>query len=214
MKIDCKNLEIVSSMIGTKKITGKKNCLLFRNAIVFSMAKQTNMKIIFSFLFFLPLFLAAQTVHRKGNKIVYEDEVMLPGRNADQLNTALQAALLDLVKKGKTPANVRVSEQAFVADGDMKLSSNHPISRLVNYTLSLKAKDSGYAYRIDSVFVIEKKSGEAEKKRTAKQLLQEMEVSGPVAEAAEKILNEIDMNFQKLLVLLKTKLQKTISDNQ
>ena len=166
------------------------------------------MKILFSLALCLPLLLSAQTIHRKGNKIVYEGDVALPGSSASQINTVLQNALSELIKKDKTPAIIQANEKGFVTSGDIKLNASYPLSRTVNYTIALKGKDGGYDYRIDSVYVMEKKPGQAETKRTAKQLLKEMEVSGPVAEAAEKILNEIDMNFQKLLALLKTKTMK------
>jgi len=169
------------------------------------------MKILVALLFCLPLLSSAQTIHRKGNKIVYEGEVALSGSNTSQINTALQKLLSEMIKKEKDPATVQKSEHGYFANGDLKLSASYPVSRSVNYTIELKPKEGGYKYKIDSVYVTEKKPGETERKRTGKELLKEMEVSGPVSEAAEKILNEIDMNFQRLLAVLKTKMQKDVA---
>lgn len=187
----------------------KRKFHYFRNSpALFAWCKQTIMKTWFLFLLLIPLVLPAQTVHRKGNKIVYEGEVTLPGRSATQVTAALQNALRSLVKKGKTPSAVQANELTLKALGDIKLNANSTLSRMVNYTIALTAKEGGYEYRIDSVYVTEKTGGETETVRTGKQLLKEMEVSGPVSEKAEKILNEIDMNFQKLLALLKTAISK------
>lgn len=161
------------------------------------------------FLLLLPaLFSQAQTVHRKGDKIVYEGEVTLPRRTTAAIFAQLQNTAGPLVKKGKQPAHLQASEPVIVAPGDMRLRTDYSLVRTVHYTLQLTASDSGYAYRIDSVFVTEKKRDGGEKKRTSKELFDDMEKSGPVAEATEKVLNEIDMNFQKLLALLKARMVK------
>jgi hypothetical protein len=185
----------------------EENCVLF-HVHLFTGVKQTIMKTLFLSLLLLPLLLAAQTVHRKGDKIVYEGEVTLPGHSASQINTALHAALTAVVKKGKTPCSVQANDQTLTALGDIKLNTNPSLSRFVNYTIAVTAKDGGYDYRIDSVYVIRKKGGGAGERLTAKKMLEDMEVSGPASERAEMLLNEIDMNFQKLLVLLKSKTEK------
>lgn len=161
------------------------------------------------FLLLLPaLFSQGQTIHRKGDKILYEDEVTLPRRTTTAIFTQLQNTAGPLVKNGKQPAPLQASEPVIVASGDMRLSTDYSLIRTVHYTLRLTASDSGYTYRIDSVFVTEKKRDGREKKRTSKELFKDMETSGPVAEGTEKILNEIDMNFQKLLALLKARMIK------
>lgn len=160
------------------------------------------------FLLLLPFFAPAQTIHRKGNKILYEGEVPLSGRSTSEVFAQLQSVAGSLIKKGKRPANLQASGQTLVALADMPLNTAYSLIRTVNYTIQLTANDGGYAYRIDSVYVIDKKRDGSEARHTSKELLQNMEVSGPVAEAAEKLLNEIDMNFQKLLAVMKTKLQK------
>lgn len=165
------------------------------------------MKALF-FLLLLPFFAQAQTIHRKGNKILYEGEVPLSGRSASEVLVQLQTAANDLLKKGKQPAPVQTKGQTVLALADMQLNTDYSLVRTVNYTMQLTAKNGGYTYRIDSVYVLDKKRDGSESKHTAKELFDKMEVSGPVAEATERLLNEIDMNFQKLLALMKTSIQK------
>jgi hypothetical protein len=160
------------------------------------------------FLLLLPLFSQSQTIHRKGKKIVYEGEVTLPGRTSAEVLAQLQSVAGTLVKNGKNPAAFHANGQTLEALGNMQLNTEYHLIRNLNYTLQLTAKENGYAYRIDSVYVTERKRDGDEKTRTGKQLLKDMEVSGPVAEATEKILNEIDMNFQKLLTVMKAKMEK------
>lgn len=164
------------------------------------------------FLLLLPaLFVQGQTIHRKGDKILYEGEVTLPRRTTTAIFTQLQNTAVTLVKNGKQPAALQASEPVIVVHGNMRLSTDYSLVRTVHYTLQLTASDSGYAYQIDSVFVTEKKRDGGEKKRTSKDLFDDMEKSGPVAEATEKVLNEIDMNFQKLLALLKARMIKEMA---
>jgi hypothetical protein len=170
--------------------------------------KFTGMKALLCLLLLPALFAQGQTIHRKGDKIVYEGDVTLPRRTTAAIFMQLQNTVGPLVKKGKQPAPLQASEPVIVALGDMRLRTDFSLVRTVHYTLQLTASDSGYTYRIDSVFVTEKKRDGGEKKRTAKALFEDMETSGPVAEGTEKVLNEIDMNFQKLLALLKAKMIK------
>lgn len=163
------------------------------------------MKAIF-FLLFLPVLAHTQTVHRKGDKILYKDEVRVPGKSAGSIYSALAKWVPTLVKKGKGPATTEGNEPFLMASGDFSLRSEYALLRTAHYTLSVTAKEGAYKYRIDSVYVSERQRiSNNEKLRSDKDIFKDMGISGPVSEAAEKLLNEIDMNFQKLLAMLKMK---------
>jgi len=86
--------------------------------------------------------------------------------------------------------------------GVMKLASFDHVSKKVTYILEINVKDGGYEYRIDSVYLVQKEPGEQATEISSEELLNKMESSGPVAARTEAQLNEIDMDFQKLIDLI------------
>lgn len=161
----------------------------------------------------LPHLSQAQTVHRKGNKVLYQGDVVVSGRTASQVFTDLQNVAGSVVKRGKEAALMQANGKVLSTYADLRLPTESIADRTVHYTIQLTAQEGGYTYRIDSVSVTEKKQDGSESTKTAKDLLAGLEESGPAAAAAEKVLNEIDMNFQKLLALLRTGMQKKKASN-
>ena len=157
----------------------------------------------------LPFFSAAQTIHRKGDKIVYQEDVPLPGRSSQDVLAQLRSLAGPTVKKGKGSAQWQATDSSVSAIGDIKLTASYPMLRTVNYSIELTAREGGYAYRIDSVYVTERKrGGGGETVKKDNEMLEGMQQSGPSAEAAERLLNEIDMNFQKLLAVIRLRMIK------
>jgi hypothetical protein len=165
------------------------------------------MKSILFLLLFVPLFSPCQTIHRKGDKIIYKGNEALPGRTAAELLSQLQATVGALVQNEKNTAAVQLTENSLTTIGNMRLKGSNAMARTAYFTLQVTAKDGGYSYNIDSVYVTEKKGNGSTQKRSDKELLKNMETTGPVADAAEKLLNEIDMNFQKMLAVLRNKMK-------
>jgi hypothetical protein len=87
----------------------------------------------------------------------------------------------------------------------MKLETPYNIIRTVTYSISVKAMKNGYSYLIDSVFFSEKVRGEKTVIKPSEEVLENMGETGPIVGRTEKILNETDMRFQKLLALLRSK---------
>jgi hypothetical protein len=162
-----------------------------------------------TFLFFLliPFFSLAQTIHHEGNEILYKGDVKLTGMTAQGIIERLQNTAGAVIKQGKHHAVVQTSADKVWTWGDMKLTNEKSTSRTAHYNISFNATEGGYEYRIDSVFVTEKgRTGSHVK--TGKDLFACMQVSGPSAAAAENILNEIDMNFQKILAVIEARMKK------
>lgn len=97
-------------------------------------------------------------------------------------------------------------EKGVKARGALKLTTPHHLIRILQYTIELTEKDSGYTYRIDSVSLLERVRGEKAKVRTSKELLEALSESGKGAIEAEQLLNEIDMRLQQILAVLRTRL--------
>jgi hypothetical protein len=90
------------------------------------------------------------------------------------------------------------------AKGRIKLASPYHIIKTVEYILELSVDDGSYEYRIDSIYLKQVERGGKTTRISSEELLKGMDVSGPQSANAEKQLNEIDMNFQKLIDLVNT----------
>jgi hypothetical protein len=157
------------------------------------------MRVIF-FLLAFPFFISAQTVHVEKNKIVYKGKVHVEGTSAEQLTLRAQRAILDLDKDDEPEVSRNEDGTTRVwFRGVTKLASSDHVSKKVTYIVEINVKDGSYEYRIDSVYLVQKEPGQHATETSSEELLNKMESSGPGAALAEGQLNEIDMNFQKLI---------------
>ena len=157
------------------------------------------MRVIF-FLLAFPFFISAQTVHVEKNKIVYKGKVHVEGASAEQLTLRAKQVILDIDKdyESKVSQNEDGTTRVWF-QGVTKLASSDHISKKVTYIVEIHARDGSYEYRIDSVYLVQKEPGQHATKTSSGELLNKMESSGPVAARTERQLNEIDMDFQKLI---------------
>jgi hypothetical protein len=157
------------------------------------------MRVIF-FLLAFPFFISAQTVHVEKNKIVYKGKVHVEGTSAQQLTLRARRAILDLDKhyEPKVSQNEDGTTRLWF-QGVTKLASSDHVSKKVTYIVEINVKDGSYEYRIDSVYLVQKEPGQHATETSSDELLNKMESSGPGAARAEGQLNEIDMDFQKLI---------------
>src|SRR5204863_855643 len=100
-------------------------------------------------------------------------------------------------------------ETSIVTAGSMSLSSPYHLIRTLHYIIELNAGDGQCQYSIDSVYITEKERGGPTQEFSSEEILKRMDISGPVAANAEKQLNEIDMNFQKLIDLIGADMKRT-----
>ena len=157
------------------------------------------------FFLFAPIVVFGQTVHVEKNRIVYKGKVDV----ADVSKTELYERVRDMIattvnNKGDSVIEDNSQKGRLIAHGNIFLRSTYYLARRVDYLLEVNVNDRGYSYRIDSVFLELRERGEAAKKFSSEDLLKMVDVTGPEATAAEKQLNEIDMNFQMLIAKLKT----------
>lgn len=166
------------------------------------------MKLILFFLL-LPVFAATQSVNVKDNKIVYKGTVKVAFASREQLVVKVKQTILHLDDRYNPKINQNDSETTRVwFEGTMKLSSTDHVSRKVEYIGEINLKNGGYEYRIDSVYLFQKEPGHPGTRIPSEELLKKMESSGPVAASTERLLNEIDMNFQKLIDQINNDLSK------
>ena len=165
----------------------------------FNFKKHDPVKFIL-FCLLLPVFASTQTVNAEDNRIVYKGAVKVAGASREQLVAKARQTILRLVDRHDPKINQNDSETTRVwFGGAIKLSSTDHVSQKVEYIGEINLKDGGYEYRIDSVYLFQKESGHAATRISSEELLKKMESSGPVAASTERQLNEIDMNFQKLI---------------
>jgi hypothetical protein len=162
------------------------------------------------FLLLIPVVTNGQTVHVDEDRIVYKGIIMLEQVNKEDMYSRAKNAIHNNVKgskKGIVEGNNE--KEKIAAKGSIKLSSPYHIIKTVEYILELSVEDGKYKYRIDSVYIKTAERGGKTNKISSEELLKGMEVSGPASATTEKQLNEIDMNFQKLLALVNNDMKKT-----
>lgn len=161
------------------------------------------MKVLFLFLI-LPVFAYGQTIHVKDDKIVYEgkEKSILPVKETfDRIQVALPKIVDNYSIEQQT-------ENSIVAKGELKLKTPHHIKRTVHYFLKITSTENGYEYLIDSVMFKEREKGEKEIIIPSQKVVKNMDETGKVVGVTEKILNETDMKFQKLLALLRREVKQ------
>ena len=158
------------------------------------------MKCLFIFLL-IPFIANCQTVHLEDERIAYKGGIKSDKASFEKLNQAIHAVLDH--KGNKAVSFVQdTASGAIIASARMKLKSTQSVINNLHYTITVTQEKSGYKYTIDSVYLVSEERGVGTKKIPSEELVEGMETTGPVASQTEKILNEIDMKFQKVLDLL------------
>ena len=173
------------------------------------------MKYIIQVIFFLgiPALTFGQTIHIDSNRIVYKGTVKLDSVNKEELFARARNAIFNNVKEGKDSIVTDNKEKGIIsAKGSIKLASPYHIIKTVEYILELSVDDGKYEYRIDSVSIKQVERGGKTTRIYSEELLigLDVTVSGFVPESGnvEKQVNEIDMNFQKLIALVSADMQR------
>jgi hypothetical protein len=162
------------------------------------------------FLLLIPVVTKGQTVHIDEDRIVYKGTIKLEQVNKEDMSLRARNAILKNVKGSKKGiVEDNKEKEKIAAEGSIRLSSPYHIIKTVEYILELSVEDGKYKYRIDSVYIKQAERGGKTVKISSEELLKGMEVTGPTSANTEKQLNEIDMNFQKLLALVNNDMKKT-----
>ncbi|MFL5787377.1 MAG: DUF4468 domain-containing protein [Flavisolibacter sp.] len=167
------------------------------------------MKYLLLLMSFLPMMVWGQTVHIKKGKIVYKGTVKNINYERSELYKRAKKALASHVKD--TVKSFYIDDMGkgeMAIKGEMKLNAPPGFAKTVFYNFKLKIRDSSYKYRIDKVYIKQEGKGEKNNLIASETLVKDMNVSGNVAINAEKELNEIDMNFQKLISQIKHAINK------
>jgi hypothetical protein len=167
------------------------------------------MKFIKRILFFLlvPAVSLGQTVHIDSNRIVYKATVRLDSVKKEELFARAKKTIFNNVKGAKEANVIDNNEKGMISvKGSIGLASRYYIIKTVEYIFELSVDDGTYEYRIDSVHIKQVERGGKTTRIYSEELLigLDVTVSGfvPGAGNVEKQLNEIDMNFQKLIALV------------
>jgi len=166
------------------------------------------MKVIL-FLLWIPFSISAQTVHVENNKIIYKEKVHVEGATAEQLAELAKQAISHLDKNNDPKIVQEKGKTRVWSAGEMKLTSSDHVSKKVTYIIEINVEKENYQYRIDSVYIVQKEPGHHSTKMSSEDLLSKMNSSGPVAASTERQLNEIDMDFQKLIDRIKNYMAKS-----
>ena len=153
--------------------------------------------------------LAAQTVHVDSGRIFYHNTVAVDNISQVQLFFRAQKAIADYVTQQPSLIKTDAINNELTAQGVIRLRSPYHLVKDLLYTIKLSVQDGVYQYQIDSVYLNEQERGGKSKLIFSEQLLKGMDVSGEASWIMEEQLNEIDMNLQKLLALVKGEMKKT-----
>jgi hypothetical protein len=161
------------------------------------------------FFLFMPAVAVGQTVHVHENRVVYKGVVNVANVNKEELYGRAKDAIYNNVKGGRENIVADDKEKGMIAvKGSIRLTTPYELIRKVEYILEVSVDNGNYKYRIDSVYLRQVERGGEKIKASSEKLLKAVDVTGPEAAEAEKLLNEMDMNFQKLLALINADIKK------
>jgi hypothetical protein len=152
---------------------------------------------------------SGQTAHVGGDRIVYKGNLQVDAVKKDELYARAKTALLNNVKgKEQTVIEDNIEQGKITAQGIIWLVTPYHLIRTVEYVFEMKVEDGSYQYRIDSVYFEEKERGGKAVKTSSEDLVKRMEITGLTSVNTERLLNEIDMNFQKVIDLINAGMNK------
>lgn len=157
------------------------------------------MKFLF-ILLMIPVVSLGQTVHIKDKKIFYEGKEKISGVSSAEIFSRIQKQLPSIVSNYSEEEK---SATSIKAKGEFKLKTPYAIVRRVAYFITINANDGGYDYVIDSVSFTERQRGKKTVTLPSEKVVEGINETGKVVGETEKVLNETDMRFQKLLAVLK-----------
>jgi len=161
------------------------------------------------FLLLLPVITKGQTVHVDSNRVAYKGTVKPNNIQKEELYGRAKNALLHNIKvKTENPVSENIEKGIIAAEGSIKLASPYHLVKTVEFIFEISVADGKYEYRIDSVYLKQFERGGKTTRISSEELLEGMDVSGPTSAKTEKQLNEIDMVFQKLIVLVNSDMKK------
>jgi hypothetical protein len=155
----------------------------------------------------LPLYTSAQTVHLEDDKIVYKGKEKLGNLDKGEIYKRINSAIAKYISVVDHKLDSSYEEGNVTARGKLKLSSTYSLLRSLQFTIKFTITDEEYKYKIDSVYIDQHERGGKTTEIPSEELVKLMDVSGPVAADTEKKLNEIDMEFQKIIALIKREVQ-------
>jgi uncharacterized protein with TBP-like fold DUF4468 len=151
--------------------------------------------------FSLPV--AAQTVHVDSERVFYRNTVTVANTSQTELFFRAQKAIADYVTQQPALIHTDAINNEISGQGTIRLKSPYHLIKNLLYTITLSVKDGGYQYKIDSVYLQEQERGGNMKLTSSRELLKGMDVSGSASWMMEEQLNEIDMNLQKVIAMVK-----------
>jgi Domain of unknown function (DUF4468) with TBP-like fold len=160
------------------------------------------------FLLLSPLVAGGQTIHSEQDKIVYKGTVHVSNVDQAELYQRAAIALKYINSSSDIKGKDHNDKSKIVAAGQLKLTTAYYIVRTVFYNFELTVEDGKFKYRIDSVYMKERQRGGKTATLSSDKMLKAMEETGPPSIVAEKELNEIDMNFQKIIALVSSAMKK------
>jgi len=168
-----------------------------------------SIKKLLRLLFLFPVMAYGQTVHIDDDRIVYKGTVKVGQISKDNLYESVKQAIYDNVSRSKKNTLLDDKTNGRIAvKGKMKLTTPYHLVRTVGFLLEVIVDDGGYKYRIDSVYMVQVERGGKTIKARSGDVYKGIEATGPESVEAEKIVNEIDLKFQKMLVLIKSDIRK------
>ncbi|MEP6713599.1 MAG: hypothetical protein ABJA37_14330 [Ferruginibacter sp.] len=157
------------------------------------------MRYLLLFLLF-PLSAPCQTVHIVDDNIVYSGKVNLKDIDRHEISMRAKKALATYIKHNDLHYD---GDSSITTPGIIILSTPYPVIKKLRYQYTLVTVGNGYRYNIDNVSIAEKERGQKWVITPSKDIFKNIEVSGPTAMETERLLNEIDLQFQALLDRIK-----------
>jgi hypothetical protein len=163
-----------------------------------------DLRSILIFVFLLPAFALAQTVHVDNEKIVYKGDIKLKAGSTGDLFADAKNLLLNYVNRSPDSLKEDEFERQLASTALIQLPSPYHLKKHLLCTVKFKVKDDEIDYEINNVILKLQERGDKPRFIPSHVLLKKMEENGKVARETERQLNEIDMYIQRMIAMMKS----------
>ena len=168
----------------------------------------TDIRFILIFLLLLPAATLAQTIRIGKDKVLYQGKLEFVGASNEDVYQKTKNLLLHHVNPSPDSLIEKRNENTLASSAVVKLPSPYNLVKTLYYTVKLQSNGSEVAYQIDSIYVSIRKRGGKARIISSEEMLKGLGENGKTAMLAERQLNEIDLNIQKLIAIMKADLRK------
>ena len=163
----------------------------------------SDLRYILLLIFLLPAISLAQTVPVAEEKVLYKGKIEIRATSMGNAYSQAKSLLLNVMNANPDSLKEIKQEGVLTSTANIRLVSPYHLIKEFTYKVKMHAKENVIGYEISDIELKVHERGGKSKTISSAELLKGIQENGKVAMQAEKHLNEIDMNIQKVIAKMK-----------